>query len=66
MVEPIPILSENQVESYVADVVARGGEGVIFRNRSAKYHDAGSFLKLVVCVRSQCIQLLSRKNIVEF
>ncbi len=54
VVEPIPVSSEEQVASFLADVMARGGEGLIFRNPSAKYHDSKSFLKLVVRVLEFC------------
>ncbi len=46
----MPVSSEEQVASSLDDVMARGGEGLIFRNPSAKYHDSKSFLTLVVCV----------------
>ncbi len=48
VIEPIAISSEEQVVSFMDDVMARGSEGLIFRNPSAKYYDAESFLKLVV------------------
>ncbi len=49
VVEPHPVVSQDHVDAYVHHVMERGGEGLIFRNPSAKYHEMGSFLKLVVC-----------------
>ncbi len=63
MVDPIPISSEEHVVSFMRDVMARGGEGLIFRNPSAKYYDAASFLKLVVCLHHP-IQSCSHNGIV--
>ncbi len=60
VVDPVPISSESQIASFLDDVMARGGEGLIFRNPSAKYHDVESFLKLVVGVSTVFNALATR------
>ncbi len=64
MVNPIPISSEEQVASFMANVMDQGGEGVIFRNPSAKYHDTDSFLKLVVCMTTVITHFISHNGII--